>query len=492
MRRGVGGLGFRSACLPGRTRGFGCFFSFLRGGGRRIALCLLAGFSLFALGLFCTRPAYAAEKPPHVFIFLVDALRPDHLGAYGYPRKTSENLDALAQESLVFTDVRSVSSWTLPAVGTLFTSQYPTAHGLRANNGQRWVRSLRAGAVTLAELFLAADYYTISISANDWLKLEQKTRLERGFVVYEVLGPVTAERLNERARAQIEKQQAGPGTRDRPLFVYLHYMETHLPWYAPRVDPAVLGPLDFVPDRPFTEKEAEARKNWLEPAPFREERWKQARHLRDFVHAYDETIYAWDRAFGAFLGWLREKGLYENAVVTVVADHGEELWDHGTFGHGFSLFEEAVRVPWIVRYPRGRPRGRIGGPASLLDFAPTILRAAGLPVPPAMKGVDASKGVPSRDLFAEVDACRGDWGSCRQRAGWRGQKKILDQAGRVVSFDLEKDPGEKNPLPPFPELEAALLRWEKEQVAIARELGESVTGQIDPSIHERLRMLGYE
>ncbi len=447
---------------------------------------------LVAVLAYPPHAAAAQAKQPHVFIFLVDALRPDHLGTYGYARKTSPNLDALARESLVFTNARSVSSWTLPALGTLFTSQYPTAHGLRANNGERWVRSLRAGTVTLAELFLDANYYTIAISANDWLKPEQKTRLERGFVIYEVLGPVSAERLNERARAQIEKQQSGPGTRDRPLFVYLHYMEPHVPWYAPRVDPAMLGPLDFVPDRAFTEKEAEGLKNWLEPAPFKEERWKQAYHLRDFVHAYDETIVAWDRAFGDFVAWLRQKGLYDNAVVAVVADHGEELWDHGGFGHGFALFEEAVRIPWILRSPAGHPRGRIAANTSLLDFAPSVLATAKLPIPPAMKGVDATKGVPSRDLFAEVDACRGDWGSCRQRAIWRGTKKAIDQGGRLVSFDLEKDPGEKNPLPPFPELQAALRHWEREQVAEARKLGESVTGQIDPSVHERLRLLGYE
>jgi uncharacterized sulfatase len=146
---------------------------------------------------------------------------------------------------------------------------------------------------------------------------------------------------------------------------------------------------------------------------------------------------------GAFIDRLKRLGLYDKTLFVVTADHGEEFYDHQSYGHGHSLYQELIRVPWIVRYP-GVPPRRIADTVSTVDIAPTVLSSLGLAVPPAMEGIDRSAqllGARAPALSAAVSDFLDDRRSIRA-----GRWKLILRGLTPTFFDLERDPQELNEL----------------------------------------------
>jgi arylsulfatase A-like enzyme len=172
---------------------------------------VLAVFWLLFVG--CSRPG--ETQRPDVMLLLVDTLRADHLGLHGYPRPTSPALDRFAEDALVFDSVVSPAPWTLPAVGSLLTSTYPSVHGLRTRSGPKLSTRMREGLSTLAETFREAGYRTAAVVTNPWVNTAGHG-LQRGFDFY--VGDVdkTADEIHELARTILEEDDP------RPLFLYLH------------------------------------------------------------------------------------------------------------------------------------------------------------------------------------------------------------------------------------------------------------------------------
>ncbi len=434
----------------------------------------------FVLPAACSR---TPQRPPDVYVLLVDTLRADHLSTYGYKRPTSAALDHFAQSALVFTNVIAPSSWTLPSVGSVLTASYPTVHGLRAHGGQspETVRGLRPGVVTIAEALQRSGYYTAAVIANIWLRKSNITGADRGFMQYEVIGNAHADEVNRVAQQILEQHP------DTPVFLYLHYMEPHPPYAAADLPPSILGPVEGGERRIPDGQVAPARHM------VKRDKWAddEGHTLGEIVDAYDRTIYQWDQSFGRLVDWLREHGRLDRSWISVVADHGEEIFEHGGWGHGTALFNEQMKVPWVLRGPGGRPTGRSAAPVSLIDVAPTMLAAAGVATPPTMIGLDARRAPAQRTLFAEVDACRGDWHSCFQRAVWDGPYKLFLQQNLPRFYNLRDDPREQVVLPPDPRLLKVLNDWVRKQEETAKQFGSSNSEELDPAVRERLHALGY-
>ena len=356
---------------------------------------------------------------PSVLLVTLDTTRADHLGCYGHTGDTSPQLDALAAESEVYDNAVSTSSWTLPAHASLFTGQVPTRHQARYDERgplvltqaiegpfERYrVHGLRPDAVTLAQVLRDAGWATGGVVAGPWMK--RVFGLDRGFAWYDDAGILE---VNGRPANQVTDAALGWIARrgPEPFFLFLNYFDPHSPF-----DP----PADWV-------------------------RTQTSALVNDLVQLYDLEIRFMDEQFGRLLADLRARGLWDDLLVVVTADHGELLGEHGLWGHGRSLSQEEVRVPLLIKYPKrdGR-RGRRTERVLLTDVLPTVLARVGLPAPADVQG-----GVlpdVTHPVVAELHLPPrlGDRGSFR--ALFDDQWKYVETTqGARMLYDLTEDPRE--------------------------------------------------
>ena len=449
---------------------------------------VLVGAALFACD---TEPA----RRPDVVLLIVDTLRADHLGLYGYERPTSPALDRFAESAIVFDRVLAPSSWTLPSVASLMTGTYPTVHGLRAQEGSVSTR-LRDGLTTLPEAFSASGYRTVAVVGNPWLTTTGGG-LTDGYDEFEKMDMSSADVLHAFARTALEADDT------RPTFLYLHYMDVHGPYNALKGNED-LGPVPAAYERVLT---ADERGRILRYFKIR-----GAKRLDDYVEAYDQGIRRWDQSFGEFMDWLEQSGRLEHTVVLVTSDHGEEFLEHGAWNHGLTLFQEQLSVPFLVHVP-GAPKRRVSDrPISLIDVGPTLLTLAGVEPPTTMLGLDvlADEFDALRPVFSETDIALGKLEVVApQRAMLRGMRKVLTRPKKQlgpessaetesICFDLESDPGELRPMKSGASNEGCdgtafdeLAAWEREMQKLAEQLGEAESYELSPEETRKLQALGY-
>jgi len=339
--------------------------------------------SVLAGALACqSRPA----RPPNVVLVVLDTTRVDRLGCYGYSRPTTPYLDRLARDGIMMREAWSTSSWTLPAVASLLTGQFPTSHGAHfdpqgaveitwaVRGDDSWkqyrARPLDPAAVTLAGELAKHGWATGGFAGGPWLK--RAFGLNAGFSHYDDDGIAT---MNGRPGSQVTTRALGwiADRWERPFFALVNYFEPHWPYRPPNTAlAAVVAPGDDLAD---TDGMTRVR--------------------------YDAEIRAMDNEVGRFVAGLKRRGLYDNTWIVVVGDHGELLGEHGTWGHGEHLTEEEVHVPLILKPPRGRRAPARGDePVQLVDIAPTLLTVLGVPVPASMQGGPLPR--PGHPVYAEL------------------------------------------------------------------------------------------
>jgi arylsulfatase A-like enzyme len=475
-------------------------------GKSRGSCAALLGLAILALAPGCGGPH---EPPRSVLLVLVDALRADRLGCYGYrARPTSPRLDAFAAGATRFAHAVSSTPWTLPSMATLFTGLYPSVHGAAlASDIGRWltdrtgfepVTTLDASRTTLAEVLRAQGFATAGFVHGSYPAPEFGTG--QGFDVYEA-------NQHPGIRANVEAL-LGWLDRARPdrFFVYLHTAEVHSPYTPPPRDARWQGAVA----RALDEERARYRdfdfdpgyRGWLDGS------WESLRQIRtgrplaprDVEHLgalYDRGIAYTDHWIGRLLDALDERGLRERTIVIVTSDHGDELLDHGGIEHSRTYYEEMMHVPLVVRVP-GRGEGRVvEAQVGLIDVAPTVLELLGVPAP-LMQGrslVPALDGgaLPERTVVGEASQ---DLGVKAVRTNaW---KYVRDAAGGERLYDLGADPAERVDVCATERrtcdgLGAELGRWQQETDAMAARAGLPPAGPAAPSpaTRERLRQMGY-
>ena len=324
------------------------------------------------LGLLgsCAGEATNSAQPatPHVLLICLDTLRADHMGAYGYElRPTTPNLDALAASGVLFTDTNATAAWTKPSVPSFLTGSWPAVHGVYEGSARRGGRLttdvLGEGSYTLAEAFSDQGYDTAAFLRN--AQLRPGRGIEQGFDLYVDQAGDAAE-ICATALAWLDERQDG-----RPFFLYLHILDAHWPYDIPDeaaarfADPAIV--------------ELISGDNWRD----RRDAINDGELLLDEVQheqmlaLYDGAIAYTDAQLGLLFDALRDRDLYDDLVVAVVADHGEEFLEHERLGHGHGLFENLTQVGWIMDGPGIAP-SQVHTPVSLVDLFPTVLSAAGL------------------------------------------------------------------------------------------------------------------
>jgi arylsulfatase A-like enzyme len=436
-----------------------------------------------------------SDRPPDVVLIVVDTLRWDRLPLAGYPRPVAPRLAAFAAESVVFEEARAVASWTRPTVASILTGYSPRRHGaLRYDEGL-------AAVPTLATRLGLAGYATRALVANNFL---HEAGFERGFQQFDHLSlrrnwHVPGAEVTRAALAAV------PEAADAPLFLYVHYLDPHDPY---RPDPHARRTLVRPYDGPVEGSMAFVRGRLLRGLHAVTD--EDVRFLSDL---YDAEIRSFDDALGALLDGLRDAGRYHDAWIVLTADHGEELHDRGGWLHSYTLYEEQLHVPLIVKPPRGLgvEPGRRRGLTSQLDVVPTLLDGLGLDPDaadgPAIEGRsllpvlrDPDVPLPDRILFAEQG-----FGRQEGRVGFgysarRGALKWIEVDGEYSHhatppggecYDLEADPGERRNLArpdgahPCAALAAAVNAWRRGARA------EGVPLDLSQETEERLRALGY-
>lgn len=357
---------------------------------------------------------------PLVVVYLVDTLRADHLGLYGYKRGTDPELRRFARDAVVFDSAIASSSWTKPSVASLFTSLPASDHRC-----VQFYAPLDPSLVTLAERLGEAGYATGAVVANRLVHAKDG-RFDQGFAYF--ASPPEPQRA---AEAVDEALRFLEDRRGLPTFLYVHTLDPHSPYSPPPPFDRRYGPAP-TPARPAAE-------------PYH---YRKREDLARIVAQYDGEIAYGDREFGRFLQALKEKGLYDRALIVFLSDHGEEFLDHGGWVHGHTLFDELVRVPLVVKYPGNRHGGRrIGRQVQLIDVLPTILNTQGMPVPAA----PAVAGRPLEESFDAAGAERPAVLETKYREyvayGARTRAhKYVRQVGpqpRELLFDLARDPRER-------------------------------------------------
>lgn len=429
---------------------------------------------------------------PNVIVYLVDTLRADHLGTYGYALPTSPALDAMAAEGMVFDRMYAQSGWTRTSVASVMTGLNPLVHGVMGRDD-----ALPAEAITLPVLLSDLGYATVAVVTNG--NVSQAFGFDRGFATFRYLNekPETvnpevhylSDAVNTEFLGWLDGRQTG-----EPFFAYLHTTDPHAP-YAPR-EPFLT---DFVGDMP--------RSNLAWPRFARAfvagQDALDATQVRDeLVALYDAEIAFNDASFGALLVALQERGLDHNTVVVFTSDHGEEFLDHADYGHGKTLYQELIGVPLVVRMPGGAGGGtRPMASAQHVDLLPTIVELAGGVVPSWAQGrslvsalADASweSAVPSRaylelDVASVASLVDGDWHLLRTP-----MDGTYARTRGLRMFDRGRDPQERTDLRSERlAIAGLLLRQWRQAEAGEQPLFEVGAAEIDAELAARLRDLGY-
>jgi arylsulfatase A-like enzyme len=400
---------------------------------RSLAIAVLVVSVGTGLGRWATQPSLPTPAPSSnrtdVLLVVIDTLRADHLGVYGYDRPTSANIDALAAKGLRYTAAGSPASWTLPSFGSFVTGLYPAGHGAGANDGERSAQSgIHADLPTLAERMQQAGYRTGAIVTNPYLK--RAFGIDRGFSTYsDALGlahiPMFLQPLRM-LRVQImsgryfyrpanlmvdEALEWWTATEGGPRFLMLHLMDPHDPYNPPSMDVAALGAVHTDPDE----------------------------------DAYDAEIRFTDRELGRLLAAVGDE-----VVVIVTSDHGETFGehpdpypqDHWPFTrHGHTLYQELLHVPLMVVGP-GIPVDIIDRPVRAFDVVPTILDiATAEPFPVAGQPLWEAIGRTAPAAPSAVGAQAMRFGT-EKRAVRLGDDKLIRSRWGDELYDLAADPAE--------------------------------------------------
>jgi arylsulfatase A-like enzyme len=420
-------------------------------------------------------------------LIVVDTLRADHLGVYGYDRPTSPEIDRWAAEGALFERALAPSPWTLPSFGSLYTGHIPSRHtaGVVAPDaeGKKAFVRLDPSVRTLAEILAGAGYATAAVATNPFL--HPNFGISRGFETYDYIPGNNREirRANatiDRALEWLDRERAGP------FLLLVHLFDPHMNYDPP---PPVRGTFEDGYKGPLRVPVSDLERIRSGELALEE----PDRHF--VVSAYDEEILFVDGQVGRLLEGLRARALLESSVVFLVSDHGEEFWEHGGFEHGHAMFQELLHVPMIVWGPGVEPR-RIAEPASLVDVLPTLLDALGLPPEDGIAGqslwgaLARGEPLPERAFTIEGNL----YGPERKALIRWPYKAIVNVATRQRKlYHLGDDPGEtRNLAEEEPAaLNRLLLELQEQLRAASRDHLRHHAAELDAATREQLRALGY-
>jgi arylsulfatase A-like enzyme len=436
-----------------------------------------------------------------VVLVSVDTLRADHLGCYGYPSPTSPFVDSLARKGVVFEKAFAQTSWTLPSHMSILTSRYPHSHQVQTLRD-----ALPESVMTLAEVLQNEGYFTSAFVS--WVFVGKQFGFGQGFEQFEELVP-PRDRVDEGSRHTIKASDFvdrvlswAPSDPSQPFFLFLHLMDPHT-HYAPPIAHARL----FDPELNQTDSGTyDSLKKFIKGlSP--ESLSINEQELRRVAALYDGEIHYVDSQLKRLFRFLQSRGLLENTLVVFTSDHGEEFNDHGSMeGHGWTLYDEVIRIPLIMRFPENQHGGkRVSSLVQSIDIAPTVLSYVGIDPPaefegrnllPLVRGVEGREGEASS--FSLLSRFNQKWAIRTDR-----YKLVFTRDTKVNFFnvpvtpgfelyDLARDPLEQDNI--YEDSSAVVRRLTElaaKGMATRKKLEPEAAAELNPEERARLRALGY-
>lgn len=303
------------------------------------------------------------KKKPRLFVVIVlDTLRADHTSLYRYKRKTTPVLDRLAQQSRVFDRAYSTTSWTLPAHVSLFSGKNLDEHHVVSPGSK-----IGGSYPLVAEVFQQNGFVTAAFTGGGFI--EDGFGFYRGFQLYSN-NPGSAFSINSAERVFDHFQNYIKRFSGNDMFIFLHTYQPHAPYKAPgqytkQINPQLNANLKGIKNYI---RESHQFYNSIDP---------KDRQL--MIDLYDASILYCDRKLiGSVVDYLKEKKIFDQSMLVVLSDHGEEFYDHQSWEHGHTLYNELIKIPLLVKYPNNRLTGREKAPASITDIPGIMLAESGL------------------------------------------------------------------------------------------------------------------
>jgi arylsulfatase len=431
------------------------------------------------------RDARSGDPRPNVVLIVVDTLRADFLGAYGYDGGTSPNLDTLAARSVVFDRAVAASALTAPSHASIMTSRYVREHSIGyLNGGTRLV-----GRPTLASVFRDAGYDTAAFISNSIIR--RRVGLDAGFDVYDDALPDsernrpyaferTAEATTDRAVEWLRRDAT------TPFFLWVHYQDPHGPYTPPD---ELVAEFDRPPDpseRPLPVLDGQSGHRGI-PAY---QALPGLRYASQYRARYAAEIRYFDQALARLLEAIDTREGEGGTVLLLTADHGESMGEgQYFFAHGHATTPDLVRVPFILCAP-GLAAGRNAGLVHHVDVMPTLLDLAGLPLPPGLRGlalgplVGSGRDLPDRVVFSDDGDDVSAYGIGRfVRVSQRG-REVDGETGGWTAFRWLDD-GRWTPTPLDTAERAEIVSYLETRTPMVE------ADPLEPADVERLRALGY-
>lgn len=426
----------------------------------------------------------AMKTRPNVLLYIVDTVRADHIGLYGYEKEISPRVDAFADRSIAFMDAVAQTPWTRASVASILTGLYPDNH--HANSGDE---KLAEEFVTLAEIVSRQGYQSAAFVTNG--NLAPEFGLDQGFDTYVHLKErgVEVHRRAEELHAEAIGW-LGERSKEQPFFLYVHATDPHAP-YTP---PAGFQK-EFAPNLRYPE----ASSLQVITELFKGERQADDHLREDLVRLYDAEIAYWDHEFGNLLDSLENTGLANDTIVVLVSDHGEEFAEHGGWQHSTSVHSEQIQVPFVIQIPLEWGAGTtVSTPVQHVDILPTLLDLLGL------ENEEVEAQLDGRSLVPQMMGA--DEGGTDVRSSLRTRSQIITDCivGRefklirrcsnnepinYLLYDRVRDPGELHDIAHGNEITVEFFRRHLPSAAIdAKALPRA---EIGSETLKALKALGY-
>lgn len=412
-------------------------------------------------------------KDCNFILIVIDALRYDHLGCYGYEKNTSPNIDELCEKSIIFENTIAQSTWTKPSIISLFTSKYVKLHNIT-----RFTKNYSLGGVdnilpseslTLAEILSSNGYKTKALVGSDFI--QKGFGLEQGFDNYSAY--LTDDYITLNAINWLDKLND-----KEKFFLYLHYMAPHAP-YTPPLNYKIKFKPNYTGQIIFSEKHQE----YFNTINMSEE------DKKELVARYDGEINYIDDQIGLLIKHLKERKIINKTIIIITADHGESLGENQKIGHGF-MINTVIQVPLII-FPSDlkQKKESIDNIVELIDIAPTSLAMLEIKIPESFQGTNI---LDNKTLNKDVGFSEFVW-SGRTSIGIRSKQYLFISLNyeNFSLYDIKIDPYQREDLA---YKESIILNnfVEKLEMYEYMENKEILSeGNLSKEIEERLKSLGY-
>jgi len=417
---------------------------------------LPASLLVVIVAVWLLRPSDVTAKDiRRILLISIDTCRPDYLSCYGYARKTTVHIDAVAEEGVLFRNAVTPVPLTLPGHSSMLTGTIPSYHGVHDNEGYK----LGQSHVTLAEILRQNGFVTGAIISA--FVMDSQFGLDQGFDSYN-------DEFEEEMENNVISQRRGGEVsrfaldwldrhRNEKFFLFLHYYDPHT-----RYEP---------------------------PEPF-------ASRYRDNLYA-GEIAYT-DYCIGQVIEKLKEFGLYDSTLIIITSDHGEMLGEHSELTHGYFIYQSAIKVPLIIKLPGQTKSREISHIVGLVDIVPTVCELLGLEVPGDIQGADLSgyfggKQPPAADRHLYCESMYPTRYDGNSLLGVITERFKYIQTTRPELYDLLEDANETNNLVKHLPRQASILREHLREV-LEQTVGRSKSDsrmELDEESRRRLESLGY-